>query len=307
MNSANTEINTVQTLGISPYYVLQPSPISRSAHGLSAAAKKLIFMAMALIPPDLSSLTAVFSYDEFRNALGIEKGGKTLQLFKNTAQECMQCIIHIETEPNKKGKKGWKQFTWISYSAYDEATGLCTIEFNNKLAEYLKSIKNLYAKIFLKDTGQLQSKYAIRFFELAISYSSMAGTAGNNYNRWYFERSIDDLRFMLGIPNASYSRMDVFRKRVLKIPIEEINSANIGLQIAITEKKEGRKTTGIRFDCEKILRKLPAPKKAKEITDQTAVEQPDAAQTEISKEKLDQLYEKYGVIVNFLEDKLAQP
>jgi hypothetical protein len=53
-----TAVNTPETLGVTPRYALQHNAISRSAHNMSATAKKLTVMAMALLPPDLSSLAA---------------------------------------------------------------------------------------------------------------------------------------------------------------------------------------------------------------------------------------------------------
>ena len=44
-----SEINTPETLGVTPRYILQHNAISRSIQNLSVNAKKLIAMAMALL------------------------------------------------------------------------------------------------------------------------------------------------------------------------------------------------------------------------------------------------------------------
>jgi hypothetical protein len=104
-------VNTPETLGVTPRYVLQHNAISRSIQNLSATAKKLTAMAMALIPSDLSNLTAAFTFPEFCKALDMPVGGEQYKIFKDAVNECMQCVITIETEPNAKGKKTWKKFT----------------------------------------------------------------------------------------------------------------------------------------------------------------------------------------------------
>jgi hypothetical protein len=50
-------VNTPETLGVTPRFMLQRNALSRGAHDMSSTAQKVIATAMALLPPDLSSLT----------------------------------------------------------------------------------------------------------------------------------------------------------------------------------------------------------------------------------------------------------
>ena len=149
------DINTPETLGVTPRYMLQHNSVSRGAYDLSATAQKLVAMAMALIPPDLSSLTASFTFSEFCNALGMAAGGETYKIFKDAVDECMRCVITIETGPDEKGKKAWKKFTWFSVSTFDEKTGQATLKFSDELASFLVALKWMYSRINLKDLGEL--------------------------------------------------------------------------------------------------------------------------------------------------------
>ena len=158
--------NTLETLGVTPRFVLQHNAISRSIHNLSATAKKLAAMALSLLPADLSSRTAAFTFTEFHKALGVPVGGESFKLFKNAATECMKNIIHIETNKIVKGKRKWEQLTWFSHSSFDEETGMCTMTFSQELTIMLLEMKKVYAKINLQDIGKLQSKYAIRIYEI---------------------------------------------------------------------------------------------------------------------------------------------
>ncbi|GHV23666.1 hypothetical protein FACS189494_11780 [Spirochaetia bacterium] len=98
-------INTPKTLGVTPRYALQHNVINRSSHTLSATASKLTAMAMSLLPQDLSSLTAAFTFSEFCKAMGLPIGGKSYKIFKDAVDECMDCHITIESEPDEKGKR----------------------------------------------------------------------------------------------------------------------------------------------------------------------------------------------------------
>jgi plasmid replication initiation protein len=259
-------VNTPENLGISPYYVIQHNAVSRGAHGLSATAQKLVAMAMALLPADLSSLTAAFTFSEFCKALGMTVGGESYAIFKAAVDECMECVITIETEPDEKGKKDWKKFTWFTVSTFSEKTGQATMKFSNDLAFFLMAIKWMYSKINLKDIGELQSRYAIKLFEMAISYQSLKGKQGNSDHEWYFERPIPELRKIMGVPQEAYKETHLFKQNVIEKPIKEINQAGIGIEITPEGIKQGRRIVAIRFDCRKTPRTnrrkgIPVPKK----------------------------------------------
>ena len=192
------KVNTPDSLGVTPRFVLQLNAISRSAHNFSATAKKITAMAMALLPPDLSSLSVAFTFMDFCNALGYEKGGESYRIFNDAVDECMKSVIHVEIPSSKKGKTSWLKHHWFQLAEFNKDTGVCTMIFDQKLADFLKELKWLYSRINLNDLGRLQSRYAIRIFELAISYSSFQGKEDNPDNVWYFERSLEELRKILG-------------------------------------------------------------------------------------------------------------
>jgi hypothetical protein len=246
--------NTPETLGVTPRYVIQHNTVSRGAHGLSATAQKLAAMAMALLPADLSSRTAAFTFPEFCKALGMSAGGETYEIFKKAVDECMECFITVETEPDEKGKKAWKKFTWFTVSTFDEKTGQATMKFSDELAGFLMALKWMYAKVNLPDIGSLQSRYAIKLFEMAMSYQSLKGKQGNAERHWYFERPIPELRMIMGVPEEAYKENRLFRQKVIEEPVKELNRAGIGLEITPEGVRQGRRIVAIRFDCKQAPR-----------------------------------------------------
>jgi plasmid replication initiation protein len=248
------EINTSDTMEVIPRYVLQHHAISRSVHNLSATARKLTAMAMALIPSDLSSLTAAFTFAEFCKAIGYTKSGESFKLFREAINECMGNYISIEITSPKTGKKTWENYTWFTSSRFSEETGAATMTFAPELAAVLLEMKRVYAKINLRDIGRFQSKYALRFFEIAKSYESLKGKDGNHDQSWYFERDIDELRKLLGVPDKAYAETKQFRHFAVENPIKEINKAGVGLEITTESVKQGRKLTAIRFNCKQAAR-----------------------------------------------------
>jgi plasmid replication initiation protein len=295
-------INTPETLGATPSYVLQHNAISRSAHGLSATASKLAAMAMSLLPTDLSSLTAAFTFQDFCNALGMPTGGETYKIFKAAVQECMQCLIYLETEPDEKGKKAWKAFTWFNVSTFDEKTGQATMEFSDKLAGFLIALKWMYSKKSLKDIGELQSRYAIRLFEIAMSYKSMQGKGGNSSQKWYFERPIPELKKIMGVKEGTHKETRSFRQKAIEAPLKEINKAGLGIEIKTEGIKQGRRLASIRFDCAKVPRTIR--RKGKE---EIPLPEPDYNADRLLEEKeLERLRELYpDKYAELYEEKMA--
>ena len=286
-------VNTPETLGVTPRYIIQHNSVSRSAHDLSATARKLAAMAMSLLPPDLSSLTAAFTFTEFCKALGMPEGGETYRIFREAVRECMQCLISIETEPDEKGKKEWKEFTWFTVATFDEKTGHATMEFSDKLAGFLIALKWMYSKIDLKDIGDLQSRYAIRLFEIAMSYKSLQGQRGNASQKWYFERPITEIRMIMGVPKGAYKETRLLRQKVIEGPIKEINRSGLGLEIKSEGIKQGRELKSIRFACKKISRTI---RRVKGSGEKEAVPLPDSnPKTEdlLEEKELEHLKELY--------------
>jgi len=287
-------VNTVETLGTTPKYVLQHNAISRSAHNLSATAQKLTAMAMALLPPDLSSRTASFTFTEFCDAIGFDKGGESFKLFKSAIDECMKNYIAIERVDVTTGKKEWENYTWFVHSFLSERTGIATMTFSNELASVILALKNVYAKINLKDLGALQSKYALRIFEMAVSYMSLRGQGGNPSEEWYFERTIQDLRKMFELPDNVYNDIRNFKKKVIELPVKEINEARIGVEISTTGIKKGRNLTGIRFDCQKTVRKVTPKRGRKKKEANEQFELPDVTDGTYLEKSLERLKEVHA-------------
>ena len=141
----------------------------------------------------------------------------------------MESVIQIETRPDKNGKTSWVMHHWFQLAKFDKDSGVCTMVFDRELANFLKELKRVYAKINLQDFGKLQSKYALRYFEIAKSYESLAGKDGNRQDEWYFERTIQELRKIPGVPEEAYQEIKLLRRKVIEEPMKELNGAGVGI------------------------------------------------------------------------------
>jgi plasmid replication initiation protein len=295
------QVITPELLGEMPRYELKRNAIIRAAYDLSANAQKLVAMAFALLPLDLSVREVSFSFYEFCEAMGMSPGGMQYEFFKAAATECNQCSISLETKAVNRGKikRIYEAFSFFSYVKVDEIKNVCTMQFSEKLVSALAELKIFYSKIQLKDIGKLQSSYAIRLAENAIGWQSEAGKNGNKQGEWYFKHSLVDWRFIFGVPPGAYKRSDNLKRYVFDEPIREINSAGLGLELKVQTIKTGRKITDIQINCKKVARKVTPCKgrgRKKAVAEpETALELPmevDAPASHEEKE-LHRLRERY--------------
>jgi plasmid replication initiation protein len=237
-----------------PEYVIQPNVISQAIYNLNPYARKLIAMAMSLISLKEGEYTVSFKVADFINSLGMEfrkQGNPTKEYIKAAVKECLNSHIEIN-KPNGD----WKGYTWfIESELQDFKSGSTsgwskiTMTFNPKLGEVIQAFKRAFAKISLADLGKLHSRYALRFYELALSYAGFAGKDGNRSGEWYFDKTLDDLRILFQIDKKKYPKTGDFRTYVIDNPLKEINNARMGLWIEPQYLREGKRLMGARFMC----------------------------------------------------------
>lgn len=264
-----------------PEYVLQPNAISRAIYDLSTNARRLIGMAMALIPQNAKNpndYRVRFGVSDFEKALGVTKGSENRRYIVAAVRECLDSHIEI-WHPNGD----FEAFTWFSYSRLlvpvgdadltdsidfagnpeltSDLGGWETIEmkFNPDLGEALKLFKRAYSEIRLENLGRLQSKYAIRYYEIAQSFAGFAGKNGNPKDTWYFEYSIMEIRTIFCLAKSKYRVTAEFRRNVVEKPLEDLNAADIGLHITVEYVRRGRKLVGFRFVCRRVSAADPRP------------------------------------------------
>jgi plasmid replication initiation protein len=91
--------------------------------------------------------------------------------------------------------------------------------FSPKLAEVLAELKWVYSKINLQDFGKLQSRYAIRLYEIALSFAYLKGKQGNKDGAWYFQWTIEELRQILSVPTDAYKETHLFKQKGIDAPM----------------------------------------------------------------------------------------
>lgn len=252
-------------------YVFQANDLARSAHKTPVLERRLVFLAMAQIRPDqedpsLIEMTAI----DVRKALGMANSGGYRDELKDAALNLRQQAFLIE-RPNGD----WLACGWVDRVAYIKSRDVIQIKLSDETMSLARALAAGHAKLQIADIAKLQSRYALRIFEIIMADHGHAGRDGNNPGGWFTDLMFEDLRIRFQIlPNEYSGRNGTndFRKRIIDLPIQEINSANIGLKITPDydrfrdTSKRGHPLMGVRLNVQIIPRNEPKVVNKKPVT-----------------------------------------
>ena len=136
---------------------------------------------------------------------------------------------------------------WLQEISYNDKIGEVSLTFTNHVAEHLYRVSENFTRYEIKDSAQLTSSYAVRFYEFLSQYEKL-GTR---------KMSIEQLREMLQLQNE-YKIFGNFKARVIDTAIKQINK-HTNLRVMYQLEKENRKVCAITF---KISLKPAKPSKS---------------------------------------------
>lgn len=264
---------------------LQPNQISQGLYKCSPLAKQLLSYVIADLRImkwsnlNIETYETSFKTSEFVKALGKSRiGTKQKELIKSALVELQKSYIALDT-----GKK-FETFSWVTHAVYSEVDHKIVIEMNHHLGQALVEYKHGFTQIQLIELGRLQSFYAMRFYEIALSWSGKKGVEGNRKGCWYFEYTVQDIRKTFQIKDDEYSgRMTNFITKVIKNPLDEVNEKT-NLNITFDKIKDGKNVVGFRFNCsEKTEPILITKDMDKEKVEEVRVMNEEAAEIEYFK------------------------
>ena len=264
--------------------VVQSNSISRGIYSCSPTARKLIAYCILKInhyPENLNSsvytnidvlhhFKSTFSISEFINRLGISKGSNTYKQVKRAVEELSTSVIQVENTEEK-----YKAYTWFSSATYDKTKDLIELDFNPQIGLAIQEWKEIkqFSAMNIKTIGEIQSFYALRYFELACSWYNTKSRYGNKKNEWKFTTSVEEIKTMFKIDKDAYKdRMNNFITKVVKNPIEEVNKVNKDFQISYAKIVENHKTVGFEFTCfQSQILKIEKTDSAEEIKEKQEI------------------------------------
>jgi len=139
---------------------------------------------------------------------------------------------------------------WVSESKYFKKEGRVELWFSPSIRRYLSEISANFTRYDFKAITKINSNYAIRLYESITRF---------NDTGWW-EISLHDLRWQLGLEEGMYSQFYNFKHRVLDGAVNELNkSTNLVINYnTIPDPNDKRKVAKIKFTFhEASQQKLP--------------------------------------------------
>lgn len=214
--------------------VVQDNTLINASYSLSLTEQRIILAAIA--KAQKSGLE--ISHSEYLTIHALDFA-ETFNLDKKTVYRDLKkaCDTLFRREFSFKDGKGVVRSHWLQSSKYQEDSGQIKILFAMELIPFISQLKKRFTSYFLADVANMTSVYAIRLYELIIAWRTTHKTP-------VFDLS--DFRNKLGVKPDEYPDMHNFKKRVLNIAIEQINTLS-NIKIELVQHRKGRKIIGFSF------------------------------------------------------------
>jgi plasmid replication initiation protein len=139
-------------------------------------------------------------------------------------------------EFSKNNKKTIKS-NWVQEISYEESSGIIKILLTKAVVALVTELETQFTAYDMEQVSLINSAYAVRLYELIISWRSVGKTP---------LIEIEDLRKKLGIDDEKFLLMRNFKSKVLDFSVGEINEKT-DIRISYDQIKEGRKIVGFIF------------------------------------------------------------
>ncbi len=221
------------------------SLIQSLRYDLTATEQKLILLAISrldsMAPPDSPLPVLEFNASEVCAALGMETGNRFAYLRKALKGLLSAVLTYWEEEGSDAAT--WTATHWVQKAKLTPKTMILHLEFDPGLRPYLQDIHSRFTKYHLREVLGLSGKYAVRLYEILMSYKGMAGKSES----WIIPTmELETLRSLFDIGPKEYRLNADFLRWVIRPAIEEINKVT---EVIATWKiiKSGRRASGVVF------------------------------------------------------------
>jgi len=225
--------------------LLQPYEVSRAAYKCGTIERKLLYYAALIVQKkpyttgaEFSGYVAEFSlYDFCKKMLGCNGGN--YQPVKKAIKAITENTIVLADDDDEL-----KVLSWLQEGYYSQKLNKVILVFTDKIGRMFVECRERFSLINPAVIGSLTSFYAMRYYEIALSYSGYGSS-------WFFTRTVDELRQTFRVDSYS-ERLNNFVRKVITEPIEELNAVNPDFRIdvvKIPDPTDKRKLSAIKFLC----------------------------------------------------------
>lgn len=137
----------------------------------------------------------------------------------------------------KNGKDRSFHCRWVDKIGVEPDSGIVYMRFTSDVVPLITRLESHFTSYEIEKVANLTSGYAIRLYELLISWREVGKTP---------TYEIDDLRQKLGVEPEQYKELYNLKIRVLDLALKQIND-HTDITAEYKQHKTGRKVTGFTF------------------------------------------------------------
>lgn len=223
--------------------VVKHNALINASYSLSLVEQRLILLAIVYLRQATHQRNLDYLAFDKPIVIRVDDYAKAFNVSKTTAYETLKeaCKHLFERrfsffEPREKGS-AYVTTRWVSRIAYIDDYAMIEITFAPDVTPLITYLESHFTSYDIEQVAPLRSAYAIRLYELVISWR-IAGKTG--------KISVQQLRNKLGIDDNQYNRMELFKRKVLEPAIQQINT-HTDIILSYEQIKCGRKITDFNF------------------------------------------------------------
>lgn len=219
--------------------VVKDNALINASYSLNLVEQRLILLAIVEAREKGLTINA-------NNSLTVhaESYATQFNVHRNTAYEALKdaCENLFERrfsyeKLTARGNKEHVKSRWVQEISYVENEALVRVKFSSDVVPLIINLEKRFTSYEISKVAKLSSTYAIRLYELLMSWKSLGKTP---------LIKLEDFRLKLGVETNEYPRMDNFKKFVLGIAIEQINE-HTDISVSYEQHKKGRTISGFSF------------------------------------------------------------
>lgn len=253
--------------------VVKDNALINASYNLELVEQRLILLAIVeartsgkgVTPNNSLTITA----SSYMNHFGTNRN-TAYQALKDACNNLFERqFSYIET--NTKGNTEVVRSRWVSEIRYIDNEASVKLIFSPTVSPLITLLEKNFASYELEQVAQLNSKYAVRLYEVVIAWRSTGKTP---------MIAIDELRNRLGVLDNEYTVTADFKRWALDRPIKQINEKT-EINLSYEQHKQGRKIVGFTF----TVKQKSKPKKLKTQEQERDPKTPDIFDNLTDKER----------------------
>lgn len=234
--------------------IIKDNALINASYHLDLIEQRLILLAIAQsrrVGEELTATTKLkISVSDYIDTYSLQ--GRSV--YENIKKAC-KTLFERQFTYTEQQEKGVRVATsrWVSEIAYNDKTTAIDITFAPSVVPLITMLERHFTSYNLEQVAGLNSKYAIRLYEIVIAWKSNGKTN---------QIGLEQLRDRLGVFDDEYQRMELFKRKVLDKSVAEINEKT-EINLSYEQHKQGRKIVGFTF----TVKQKSKPKKIKDNTE----------------------------------------